>query len=70
LCDRYKRVLSKYTKIIGIQRLVVEIEAAQVSASEHAKFDRFTRFQTFAQTAITHANTQFFYGIYCYILST
>ena len=40
------------TKIIEIEQLVIAIEAAQVSASEDAKFEKFTRFQTFAQTAI------------------
>ena len=68
LAESYQRVHSKSTKTIGIERLVVEIETEQVSASEDAKFDRFARFQTFAQTAInncrrrqllTHATASF-----------
>jgi hypothetical protein len=41
-------------KIIEFERLVIAIEAAQVSASEDAQIEKFTRFQTFAQTAITY----------------
>ena len=41
---------------MGIEQLVVEIWAEQVSASEDAKFDRFARFQIFAQIAINRAS--------------
>ena len=43
------------TKIFGIEWLVIAIEAAQVSASEVSNIDKFSRFQTFAQTAIKRA---------------
>ena len=41
------------TKIIKVEQLVIVIEVEQVSASEVANIDKFTRFQTFAQIAIT-----------------
>ena len=55
LCDRYQLGDSKTTKIIIIERLFIAIEAEQVPTSENANIDKFTRFQTFAQIAITTA---------------
>ena len=53
MCDRYQLGDSKTTKIIIIEMLVIAIETEQVPASENANIDKFTRFQTFAQIAIS-----------------
>ena len=52
MCNSYQRGDSETTKIIKIEHLVIAIEVEQVSASEDANIDKFTRFQTFAQIAI------------------
>ena len=52
MCNRYQWGDSETTKIIKIEHLVIAIEVEQVSASEDANIDKFTRFQIFAQIAI------------------